>query len=926
MSNSSYWKSIFPTHPNWQPDDMNWKQRIFKPKWQNKNADIRLESVTTEQDPQLISNLVEIAATDEDKRVRGAAIKRLHRLDNILKLHAGEKDSDVQTLLHERIRQLASSSSDTRPALDLRMQVVETTSDRDLIEHLAQRAPEAELRRAAIAKVGRQGVLGDCCIVDSDADNREFAAARISQHTTLKRVIGALRKRDKALHDKLQARLHEELLTQKDPDAVQAEALKICTGLEKLALNKHSQEIEAGADLHKSWQRIAGQVTPDMTERYQRITERLAKPETVAEKAAPAEPVSRPAKVEPVATADATTAMIEAPQASEALARALTAITGYAEENTQIAGTKSVRKLKSRLEKAWKQCSPPHPQDLERWNEANAVLRGLDEKLEAQHQQFEKDVSKAQELLSLMKDELAEGELHKALETRARLQKLGKDQGKHSEWKKINSKMWGMQARLRELRDWHHWSNNKIRKRLIAEMEVLPQADLHPDALLDRIKSLQAEWKALEQSEQIPGEKQFSAAPWMWRKFSAAGHTAFDTAKPYLDKRSEIQSRHAQSLATFCAELEQLAQAEAPDWTALGKGLNRGRKKLHDLNKVPANQRQKIAKKLKAALDKANAAMQGHYQDVEKEKMKLIRAASQLVHLPERSEAIAEAKSLQSNWKAAGSLWRSKEQELWNQFREHLDPLFAELKDQQASIRAADNERLAAQKALCSSMQEILASKQDLAALHGKVQGLQDSWKDIPHPDRKLLQSFQDLVADYSQQVEKAQQQQLNADRERWWQKSALLHELTVSGKTAKGELNKRTAAKVSKAWPEDSSDDAFECSMDKSCAEILAGNMVSMSDSEADKLKSDARALCIRVEFIAGLPSPEEDRDQRMKYQVDRLAESMSGEAARQPASDEANASETAWLGMYALPEGDYSAFGKRIKKALNAVRESHS
>jgi len=906
---------------------MNWKQRIFKPKWQNKNADIRLESVTTEQDPQLIGKLVEIAASDEDKRVRGAAIKRLHRLDNILKLHAGEADSDVKAVLQERIRQLASSTSEARPELELRMQVARMTADRDLIEHLAKRAPEAELRRTALARVERQGVLGDCCIADSDADNREYAASRINQHTTLKRVIGALRKRDKALHGKLQARLHEELLALNDPEAVQEEALKICISMEKLALDQQAQEIGVAPDLQEAWQRIADHVTPELASRHQRIVERLTTPETPPAKPAAAEPVSRAKETEPApATAVQTTALIKAPQACDALSRAVSGIAAYAAENPESISTKSIRKLKSRLEKAWKQCTPPHPQDLERWNEAQAVLQGLDEKLAAKRQQLEQDISRAQELLAEMKDELEQGELHKALETRARLQTLGKDHGKHNEWKKINSKVWSMQARLRELRDWHHWSNNKIRKRLIAEMEVLPQADLHPDALLDRIKSLQAEWKALEQSEQIPGEKKFSAAPWMWRKFSAAGHAAFDTAKPYLDKRTEIQSRHAQSLATFCADLEQLAQAETPDWTALGKGLTRGRKKLHDLNLVPANQRQKIARQLKAALDKANAAMQGHYQDVEKEKMKLIRAASQLVHLPERSEAIAEAKSLQSNWKAAGSLWRSKEQELWNQFREYLDPLFAELKDQQASIRAADNERLAAQKALCSGMKEILDLKQDLAAQHGRVQGLQDSWKDIPHPDRRLLQSFQDLVADYQRQVDAEQLQQLNADRERWWLKSALLHELTVSGKTAKGSLSKRTAAKVTKAWPEDSSDDEFENSMDQACTSILAGEMVTLNDSEVDQLKAEARALCIRLEFIAGLPSPEEDRDQRMKYQVDRLAESMSGDAARQPASEEASEAERSWLSMYALPEADYEILGKRIKTALKTVRESHS
>ena len=135
--------------------------------------------------------------------------------------------------------------------------------------------------------------------------------------------------------------------------------------------------------------------------------------------------------------------------------------------------------------------------------------------------------------------------------------------------------------------------------------------------------------------------------------------------------------------------------------------MTRGRKKLSDLNTVPANQRQKLARKLKATLDKANAAVQERYKLVELEKMKLIRAASQLIHMPERSDAIAQAKSLQSNWKAAGSLWRSKEQELWNQFRAHLDPLFSELKDQQASIRAADDDRLTAQKTLCTELRDI---------------------------------------------------------------------------------------------------------------------------------------------------------------------------------------------------------------------------
>jgi len=339
---------------------------------------------------------------------------------------------------------------------------------------------------------------------------------------------------------------------------------------------------------------------------------------------------------------------------------------------------------------------------------------------------------------------------------------------------------------------------------------------------------------------------------------------------------------------------------------------------------VPARQRQKLARKLKTALDKANAVIQARNQVIEGEKMKLIRAASQLTHLPERSEAITQAKSLQTSWKAAGSLWRAKEQELWDQFRAHIDPLFAELKNQQDSIRAADNDRLAAQKALCNELRDILKSKDDLSSLHGKVQGLQDSWKDIEHADPKLQGVFQGLFADYQARLKKTELQQVETDRERWWLKSALLHELTVSGRTAKGALSKKTETRVAGAWPENSSGDTLESRMDEIYKEILAGSATEPTAEEIESKRTQARDLCIALEFLAGLPSPDEERDQRMKYQVDRLAQSMSGTSTRQPASEEALAAEKIWLGLYALPEADFGFYGKRFKRALSTVLET--
>jgi len=902
---------------------MNWKQRLFKPKWQHKDAEVRLAAVSAEQDPQLINSLVEIAGNDPDARVRCAAIKRLHQLGNILKLYANETDATAKALLEARIRQLGASSGDDRPPLELRMQLVDTTTDRDLIEHLASHAPEAELRRAALAKVSRQGLLGDCSIKDPDAENRRLAAARITQHKTLKRVIDGLRKRDKVLYAELQERLHKELMEKADPKAVHAEALRICVDLEHHAIEHGDNDRAEIKTLHQAWQGIAKSVTTDMSDRYQRICERLEAP-------APVKQVTPPEPAEQALPSDSAdeepTKVVQTPLANLALAQLATEICVYDVENPQQPKAASVSKFAHQLEKIWARCQPPHTDDQVAWDEAGKALQHMQALIKNNEQLSAQELGQADELLRRLVQELEDGELHKALATKAELQQCYKERqhGDEAAWKQINGKLAGMAGRLRELREWQQWSNSKVRNRLISDMESLPAADLHPDALLERIKSLQVEWKTLEQSEQIPGEKHFSAAPWMWRKFSAAGNTAFDTVKPYLDKRSEIQSRNAQSLATFCAELEQLASADPTDWIALGKAMTRGRKKLHDLNNVPARQRQSIARKLKSALDKGNKAIQDHYQLVEKEKMKLIRSASQLNHLPERSEAITQAKALQSQWKSAGSLWRSKEQELWNQFREYLDPLFSELKEQQATIRAADDERLAVQKTLCADLKDILKSATDLAAQHGKVQGLQDAWKDIEFPDRKLQASFQAMVEDYRQRELKAQQQQVNAERERIWLKSALLHELTVSGRTKKGTISKKTESKVSKTWPDLSAADPFEISLDKACAAILAGQSDGVAADTAEQLASQARALCIRLEFVAGLQSPAEDQDQRMQYQVDRLAESMSGESSRQPAVDEAYEAEKTWLAMYAIPEAEFELFGKRIKQALTAITES--
>jgi exonuclease SbcC len=445
-------------------------------------------------------------------------------------------------------------------------------------------------------------------------------------------------------------------------------------------------------------------------------------------------------------------------------------------------------------------------------------------------------------------------------------------------------------------------------------------ADLHPDAVLERIKELQARWKELEQSEQIPGDKHFAAAPWMWRKFSAAGRKAFEATKPFLDKRSEIQKKHLESMRALASRIVELAAEDSPDWGEMTRVVRKGRRAMRSLGEVPARARHKMAQQLKAALEKGNKALQAHYEVVEKRKLKLIHEANQLAHVADRGEAISRAKALQAEWKAAGSLWRSRENKLWSEFRQPLDPLFEDLQAEQKSIRDRREAMLADQKALCAGLESVLELEDgELLGQHGRVQGLKDAWSDFRHPDRRLQQTFSRLLDRYRERLEAQEHKAERALRDTWWEKAALLHKAESAAHA--GKLTQALKTRLRKAWPAEQSGEDLDTQLEARFETALGEGPAPAPEGTAEQ--ETARKLCICLEFLAGLPSPAQEKDLRMQYQVDRLSESLSGERKRMSAVDEAKMLEAEWLALPWIPDRDYDVFGKRIKKALKTIEQ---
>jgi len=148
--------------------------------------------------------------------------------------------------------------------------------------------------------------------------------------------------------------------------------------------------------------------------------------------------------------------------------------------------------------------------------------------------------------------------------------------------------------------------------------------------------------------------------------------------------------------------------------------------------------------------------------------------------------------------------------------------------------------------------------------------------------------------------------------------KSALLHQLESAA------LGKPPGAKAVSAilekWPDTVSADPMD--------ELLNARLDRFREDPPElqvnpETTEKARQLCIQLEFLAGLPSPEAEKDLRMKYQVDRLSESMSGSRERISAIEEARLVEREWLGQEVLGRSDHAAFEQRIKTALHEITE---
>ena len=904
---------------------MNLRSKLFKKPWKNRDPDVRAEAVRHDQDPELKKELPQLAQHDDAARVRLAALQRLNSEPFWLDARLRESDADIVRAADQFLSREIGRTD--KPELEsARIEWLKLSGDNELLRRVASSSPAAGLRRAALARISAQGFLGDCYIGESDDQLAADLLARIDQVSTLERVVQQARRSNKKRAQAAAERLESLRIAAGTAVPGQAASERLVEVAEALARGHGRGDLgqELG-ELRARWDAIGDHPEP-LARRFQgavRIIEaalqrQQALPQQAAEEAQQpeAETAPEPGGPDPKLAGSADFIRSSIRKGTKLDARELLAhwdrtwnqipAHGPAEEALKADMLPLLRELQAQVQMASQMQSRERAGSGDQGgNEARADGPS---RPGAQFSARLDEVAASLEAgnLALANDQLrALRSEHDRLPPR---QRSGVDGGR----------LQRMEGRLKEMRNWQHWSNNKIRDELIAGVQQLSDSGQHPDAIMAALKQARNEWKRLEALEVLPGDKRrFAAPPGQWRQFQAACKQAYTASKPYFEKREKLLRDNLETLQAFIeAGHQAMADDNAETATLLGF-MRKARQAIRRMDDLPPKARGSSAAGLRELMNGISAALDQRFEAVESVKRRLVAEARALSHEKDLKTAVDKAKALQSQWQKAGSGRRKVEQELWRQFREPMDPLFEQLKGEHDQRRQADQETQAELKALCAKA-EALADLpgEELESAHGRLLGLIDEWLRHEGRPESLNRRFERAEQRFEQRVSEQQ---------------AKLRRRADDHILALAQLVQRLWTLRSQGRREDLAQELPDRPAQHPVGDALfdLAQRLAAPDFEPETLHAQVesnrkagRQIAVEFEFLSGLETPAADQSLRMDYQVQRLARRMS-ERERQPdLASELEQLQQRWYQCLPLAPEDYEALHGRVEKAQGILR----
>jgi DNA repair protein SbcC/Rad50 len=874
---------------------------LRKPAWESKDPAARLRAVQSGREAELLALIPELAQRDPDPSVRAAALRRVEDPLLLARRLRGENEASVAQVARER---LLDRLCDAAVALDTRRAALGELIDADTLAELAARAPESELRRAALERSQRPGLIFERCLADPDPAIRAWLLTRIEDPDALERLADAARKRDKSLSRAARERLEALQLASGSEAAVQARVLHLCEQLARLSRELPPDREASLAMLSEEWNGLADRASDELQRRVQGYLVACARAFAGARGEVVREQTTAPAESAPEAPAQ--TALPEQ-EPDPALDDVIARVPDCTDEAALQLLQAECRALIASLP-----VSSAIAAQRQRFETAvdarRRVFREAREREEAARQEA------AAQALAALESAVKAGSLAQARAAREILQGIVLPRTLHRRLTQADEG-------LAKLERWQRWSGNKARGRLCDEAEELPARGLHPDAVATRIKELQAEWARLDA---IDGASAPAPDSGLARRFRALCHRAIAPAKPYFEKRRALRSEHAERIDELLQAIDvRLGEPAGDDLLPLKRRLGEA---LRDLDQVAPERRGEQGRALRERLTRLDAAISETLEQAVLAKRRLLARLRRDLGAVGGENALSAAKAAQVEWKRLPRGRRAEEDALWQEFRSLIDPLFTREREAEQGKRAALAEAEAAAQALLDEAESLAAADDDrLAHADSHLESLAARWRALalaapeeearaadprraerggrgPAPARRrphpMESRFDAAIARVKDACVRAAARRERRELQAICEAGRLLASARVEA--ADAALLESRLAPLSLP------------------ADVLGRFRAALAAGQSQAEAEDAGLLAVRAELAAGIESPDEALELRRAEQRLRLAAKLQGGLLPPPREEIREQLIQLQLGQ-GLPEQAHAALEARILSAYD-------
>ncbi|MDT8321536.1 MAG: DUF349 domain-containing protein [Xanthomonadales bacterium] len=876
------------------------------PKWQHKNPDVRQQAVADIDDEHILLSLI---SDDPDASVRSAALARITRPEVLDQLIADAAGPLLQQARRQRLAQMLPDT--TRLA---------TIDDEPTLQRIALLSDDPELIAAAIARIQGTEALMELAVTHPLAGARLAAAQTITDVESLDALLQRTRGHDKSVYRHCKAVLDEHLARERTTREREQEVDQLTHQCERLAAAPDSASCRAEhQQLRERWTVIAESATADQRSRFEqasgRCAERLAQ---MAQKQAEKEQLKNRQDA-----AEATFANI----AAELVALDMSALMDSG-TRSQLVG--QLDSLQARWQEAEKAVSAPaeqrdtvrrqiahwrqmidssealqrheakrqnllgkvarvDPKDyaaiqqhIERtekllealaWPEARRAevpdpvleLRKTLEQLQARARALEEKqpqlLDQLQAALESLRSELEQEQVKPAARSlnraRAALKSLPPARQQRFE-REIKS----LAARLHEFQDWQGFAIEPKKVELCGRMKALIGSSEDIDLLAGKIKELQAEWKAL-------GALPHTREKELWNEFKAASDEAWQPCQAGFEERNQLQRQNFEQRMQLVAQLDAYEKSMAwpdaadraeqdsaepaplPDWRLVQKTLDTARQAFREIKPVKPRAARKSQKALNSVCERIYSHIKAEYDRNIALKEQLVTEAKTLVDTDDLQQAIDRAKRLQADWKEIGITPMSVDRKLWKAFRGACDDVFKRLEDQRKQVNVQMKEQIKTAESLRDQARALLESGHPARSLSE----LKRAFEQIELPNAVRQGIGREFQALEKQARERARDARRHEELASW----ALL-----ADKIQACALKPADRAEAERLWERDG---GLPKGID--AESLLTYWMQGPQEQEEEGL----RTACIALEVLGDIDSPNEDKQARMNYQLQRLA-----------------------------------------------------